>query len=473
MRGNELQRNIETSVKRTQSAFQSAQGVLRQAAGQVDTLMQREGQLTHEIARILVESSALSKQDQQTLRELGTVIEAREAKRRETKQRLEAERKALIQIKKEQTEFQVQIEAEQDRLDALREAALQEIQAQPQWTPQFQRLEQLELTLAQAQRKAQMAEEDAQLKRPAYENNPLFAYLLARQFGTPAYAGGHLTAMLDGWVARLVQFPRYFADYQRLQAIPALMAQHVDQVESATAELRERVQAAVQKAQAAWPGVEQAQEALRQLREQATLKTYAFEKTQNLVDKYEDALAQFSEGQDADSKRAMALAKQTLAHKPKARAAVAATATSRDDELFQQLEATQSQLETALRTSERAKTEYEQARRAHEEAEAFLRNFKSAGLGRSNKRFDRVNQDKLAQAILIGQGLDSVLSDLRRSARTIESASSSYSSSRSSSSSSSGGFGGFGGSSGGGFGGGGFSGGGGFGGGGFSSGGGF
>ena len=69
-----------------------------------------------------------------------------------------------------------------------------------------------------------MADIDREQKGRPYRNDPLFAYLLDRGYGTTAYKGRGLVAGLDGWVAKLTGFDTARQHFAMLNAWPARVA---------------------------------------------------------------------------------------------------------------------------------------------------------------------------------------------------------------------------------------------------------
>ena len=73
-------------------------------------------------------------------------------------------------------------------------------------------------------------DKECETKSAAYESDELFRYLHARGFGTEAYHATGLTARLDHWIARLVNYGKSSSDYEHLQKIPGW---HRDDLEEA------------------------------------------------------------------------------------------------------------------------------------------------------------------------------------------------------------------------------------------------
>lgn len=76
--------------------------------------------------------------------------------------------------------------------------------------------------------RARQAELDSAERLRAYREEPLFAYLLARGYGTPAYRGRGLARPLDGAVARLCRFEAAAHDYALIAALPGELAAHAE-----------------------------------------------------------------------------------------------------------------------------------------------------------------------------------------------------------------------------------------------------
>ena len=80
----------------------------------------------------------------------------------------------------------------------------------------------------QAEKKAAQAETDQDEKGKPYREDPLFMYLWNRRFQTPDYTGGMLTRRLDGWVARLINYPDARSNYYMLTELPVRLRKHAD-----------------------------------------------------------------------------------------------------------------------------------------------------------------------------------------------------------------------------------------------------
>ncbi len=99
------------------------------------------------------------------------------------------------------------------------------------YNAQLERVEQLESTVARAEEKLALAQADEQSKGEPYRNDPFFAYLQNRRYGTKDAKGWFLTKWLDGGVARLSGYRQAAENYRRLTAIPVRLASHVENLQ--------------------------------------------------------------------------------------------------------------------------------------------------------------------------------------------------------------------------------------------------
>jgi hypothetical protein len=94
----------------------------------------------------------------------------------------------------------------------------------------YERQRQVVAALAQragaALGESRQADIDSAERLRGYRDDPLFAYLLDRGYGTPAYRGKFLTRALDRAVARLDRFAAAHRDYALIAALPAQFAAH-------------------------------------------------------------------------------------------------------------------------------------------------------------------------------------------------------------------------------------------------------
>jgi hypothetical protein len=93
--------------------------------------------------------------------------------------------------------------------------------------------------------KASKSEAERAEKGAPYESDPLFTYLWTRGYGTATYEAFGLTRMLDGWVARLVDYRNARANYAALNEIPKRLTQYVERLRASSEAAREAIDASI------------------------------------------------------------------------------------------------------------------------------------------------------------------------------------------------------------------------------------
>ena len=99
-----------------------------------------------------------------------------------------------------------------------------ELQKRPAFVELSQRAAQAEIGLQQNEARVRELKASAQEKLPAYERSVLFQYLYRRKFATPDYWGSGWTRSLDGWVAKLIDYPQARRGYEFLRRTPEVLA---------------------------------------------------------------------------------------------------------------------------------------------------------------------------------------------------------------------------------------------------------
>ena len=381
-----------------------------------------------------------------TGRRLRTEIKHRDEQRREIKAQLKEQRRLEADAEAAVLDAEAASARAEDELDALERAALAQLKQNDSIRALFDTHARHIDVLDGARKKTQRAEEDAAAKSPAFENDPLFAYLLSRNFGQDAYQGSGLTAVLDSWVARLVRFNKHFPDYQRLRAIPKRMQEHQGTLEAEADRLDAEVAKLRAEAIDAWPGVKEARRTLDDAhtaleRAKGRLNTIA-----TRADSLDNALTSFAEGRDPHTQQALQMVSSLLLRgsNSEARTLVGATDTDEDDKALATLQQLRDEIESRRKEVAVLKERQTAARQQYDRIHSFVQRFGSSNLARRNRRYSG-DINGWVSALVAAKALDSLYSQVSSNARVIDDTPA-Y---QSSSSSSIGSFGGFGGSSGG------------------------
>jgi hypothetical protein len=124
-------------------------------------------------------------------------------------------------------------------IEGIRRAAEPKIRASAAWKAQEARIADAERIAAEAEKKAQQAEADREVKRKPYEADPLFMYLWNEKFGTAEYDAGFLARFFDRMIARLVRWPDAAPNYRMLQEIPKRLREHAERRKAAIEQERQ------------------------------------------------------------------------------------------------------------------------------------------------------------------------------------------------------------------------------------------
>ncbi len=103
------------------------------------------------------------------------------------------------------------------------------------WRSKADALQDLNAMAARAEQKLGVAREDRATKGAPYEADPLFQYLRTRKFGTRDYRAFPLFALLDGWVAGLINYRDHRLNYERLLEIPERLSEHAERLKEQAA----------------------------------------------------------------------------------------------------------------------------------------------------------------------------------------------------------------------------------------------
>ena len=189
-----------------------------------------------------------------------------------------------------------------------------------------------------AKAKLDLAKADRTAKGAPYEDDPLFSYLWARNFGTKDYRAFFLLAALDRWVARLIRYRDARLNYARLLELPERLADHVTRVEKVADGIEEDI-AAYERGALERDGVgklrDKAKEARKALEEIDASIAEAEAAHQALAKKHRDIAA----GRDGPMGEARKLIAKALADRsiPDLKVLAAETLTLEDDHLVEDL----------------------------------------------------------------------------------------------------------------------------------------
>ena len=214
------------------------------AQTQADTLAARreglrteEAEALRELARLHVLELADGKTALDALDAAGAQVQA-SLRRRATE--LEAAQRAVLDARDALMAAEAARDAEATRHRAAQEAEAAALRAADAKAGEDAHYRALATAAEEAERTAQLAEQksgfaarDFEEKGRPYRADPLFAYLWDRGYGTGRYRAFPLVAMIDGWVARLIDYDPARRAYHLLSDLPGNMTAHAQRMRAA------------------------------------------------------------------------------------------------------------------------------------------------------------------------------------------------------------------------------------------------
>lgn len=233
-----------------------------------------------------------------------------------------------------------------------------------------------------ANEKARQAREDREEKGQPYEADRLFMYLWNRKYGLPAYRAGNITRMLDGWVARLINYQNARPNYAMLLEIPQRLADHAEflkqQAEDAVASFE-----GIREQRYRDDGVLELEAALNEAREALAKTDERLADQEKLLTSLENERVTYANGDDHFTRKALSLLIEELRASELAalRREAAETPTPQDDEITRRLGGLEQELEGLDKKADRQRVELQVVQDRLAELEGLRRKYRSNRFG--------------------------------------------------------------------------------------------
>lgn len=227
-----------------------------------------------------------------------------------------------------------------ERLQQLQDRVEAKLREDSDYLALLDTLQLAQARLDTAERMAGSAQAEHDAKAGAYQADPIFMYLLSRDFGGSGYRGWPLLRTVDGWLAELCGFDRARREYRSLTELPGYLQQHAAQAREQVGQANAPVQAARDSAAALSGGgvlrsiLKDAQSALAQalLNEQ---------RQRQAVDAQQAKIADFRSWSDVEGRSMLVTLARALSSRniDDLYRRVAATATPDDDAVLERIHA--------------------------------------------------------------------------------------------------------------------------------------
>jgi len=138
------------------------------------------------------------------------------------------------------------------------------------------------------EKKAEGSEAELGAKKKPYDDDPLFAYLWRRRFGTAAYSAGRIARAVDRMVADFIGFSDARPNYAALIEIPLRLREHATTKRAAVAQPQAGL-ADIERRAMVELGVDAKERVLAEARHQLAVVDDTVEKKQGLLGKLDEA----------------------------------------------------------------------------------------------------------------------------------------------------------------------------------------
>ncbi|MBW6398391.1 hypothetical protein KPL78_11060 [Roseomonas sp. HJA6] len=221
---------VDERLAIAQREASAAQTEADRLAAQREGLRSEEAEALRALARLRLQDMADGRTAVEALDAAGAQLRDSLAQRAAA---LDAAQREVLDARDALVAAEAQRDAEAARQRAAQEAEAAALKAADERTAQDAEFQRLSATAEEAERVAQHAEQksgfaarDFEEKGRPYRADPLFAYLWDRGWGTGRYRAFPLVRMIDGWVAKLIEFEPARRSYALLSELPGNMTAH-------------------------------------------------------------------------------------------------------------------------------------------------------------------------------------------------------------------------------------------------------
>ncbi|MBR0680843.1 hypothetical protein GXW74_10115 [Roseomonas eburnea] len=397
---------MDAHLAEAQREASASQAEMDRLAARREGLRTEEAEALRDLARLRLLEMAEGKAAVDALDAAGARVKE---SLRQRAAALEAAQRAILDARDALAAAEAKRDAESARLRASQEAeaaALRAADARAGEDTEFRRLatlaEEAERVAQHAEQKAAFAQQDFEEKGRPYRADPLFAYLWDRGWGTGRYRAFPLVRMIDGWVARLIEFEPARRSYALLAELPGHMTAHAQRMRAA--------------ADAAVRGMVERRRSLAGLPAEAAAPPAALlEAAEDAVEAAQAALAAaeakrsaLASGDDAASQEAIRALEAAIGARSlrTLREEAARTPTRDDDAIVARLEVAAAERGRLERALAEAQAQAEGARRRLTELQSLRHEMRGRGVERSDWGF----ASGALVGVLVGEVLRGVLS---------------------------------------------------------------
>ena len=237
--GRQTLTSIESAIAKLHGEEGQLDQALRSAVGDADRLRKERSDGLRELARIKLDEMTagrlVGKLDAGERRAMQILDDYRLRMAAVTEQRATL-LKEVASAEAERHTAAAAVEVTLEAVDTLRAQAEVKVQTTPDWLAAKSRRDEAEAVATEAEKKAAASEAELGAKKKPYDDDPLFAYLWRRRFGSAAYSAGSIVRAIDRMLADFIGFSDVRPNYAALIEIPLRLREHATVRRAAVAE---------------------------------------------------------------------------------------------------------------------------------------------------------------------------------------------------------------------------------------------
>lgn len=227
--GRQTLASIESAIADIHREEGQLDQALRSAVGEAERLRKERSESLRELARVKLDEMAagrlVSNLDAGERRAV-QVLDDYRVRIAAAAERRQALVKEVASAEAHRHDAAGEVEKALEVVEGLRAQAESRVQATAEWGVANTLLAEADAIASEAEKKAASSEAELGAKQKPYDDDPLFAYLWRRRFGTADYRAGNIARMLDRKVADFIGFHGARANYAALIEIPLRLREH-------------------------------------------------------------------------------------------------------------------------------------------------------------------------------------------------------------------------------------------------------
>ena len=241
LNGSQLLQSFDESLASAEQQASAAQAELDRLSARLDALRTAEAQALRELARLRLDmlgkdgGAAVERLDAASAR-ARAVLEERARAAATAEEELAGKRRALEEATAARDREARRLQEAEETAKREAAAARERLAEDPEWVRLRDAAAEAARVAEHARQKADFALRDRDEKGRPYMEDPLFAYLWRRGYGTAEYRAGGFTRLMDGFVARVARYEPARRSYALLTELPERLAGHASRMRLAAEE---------------------------------------------------------------------------------------------------------------------------------------------------------------------------------------------------------------------------------------------